>query len=127
MKKMKLRTKIAAAFAAAAAFTSLGWTAGDYFSESTEQATVDSTRIEYHNGQPGDHLVYTDNGTYTVDNSLVEMKFDSADNYKELKAGCTYQFNVHGWNSSLLGTTKNVDGVTFVPTLACPKAPSKNI
>ena len=124
MKKMKLRTKLAAGFAAATALFGFGCVTGDYNSESVEQATVNSVRTDYHNGQASDRMVYTDNRAYTLNDSYVKMSFDSADEYKKLKAGCTYQFNVHGWDSKLLGTSKNIDSVTFVPTLECPKAPS---
>ena len=117
-KKKKWKSRLALAFAAAAAFTSLGWAAGDYNSESTVQATVNYAIPKSYTTDNSSYSIYTNNGMYTDNDSYLKMKFNSTDIYKDLRPGCTYLFEVHGW-------TPNIDKATFVSTPTCPIAPVK--
>ena len=121
-KRFTLKAMFATAAACLVGGLGAGAAAGDYNSSSIEQATVSHTITDR---KSGERVVYTDQGTYTNNDSYMKMKFNSDDIAKELKPGCTYQFNVHGWRSDLLGAVPNIDSITFVPTLECPKAPAK--
>jgi hypothetical protein len=127
--EMKKKSRLKRAFAAVAA---LGVTGGtlfgmgsctvNYVETSTVQATINNLAVK-NNGSSSDYMVYTDKGVFTNNDSLLKWKFDSSDLYNELKVGCTYDFNVHGFRTHVPSMYKNIDAAKFVPTAACPTAP----
>lgn len=60
------------------------------------------------------YLIYTDNGTYEITDSLTYWRWDSSDLYGEIKVGKTYRAKVYGWRIPFLSSYKNIVSVKEV-------------
>lgn len=54
------------------------------------------------------YLVFTDEGTFQVSDSLLIGRFDSSDVYGRFREDRTYRFDVYGWRSPFLSMYPNV-------------------
>ena len=56
----------------------------------------------------GQYLVYTDEGTFKIEDSLIFGRFDSSDVYGMLKKGKCYRIKVFGIRSGFLSSYRNI-------------------
>ena len=54
------------------------------------------------------YLVYTDKGTFKVEDSLILFRFNSSDLYGNIKADSTYTFRTVGFRAGFLSEYPNV-------------------
>ena len=54
------------------------------------------------------YLVYTDKGTFKVEDSIILFRFNSSDLYGSIKADSTYTFNTVGFRAGFLSEYPNV-------------------
>jgi len=124
--KGSLKAKFAAAAVAVAVIGGGGFgiarATSSYYHEDTIVATVNDKAVKNDNNS-STYMIYTSEGVFTNEDSLVKGKWDSSDVYNALKEGCTYQFNVHGWRNHFFSMYENIDKAVFVPTESCPSAP----
>jgi hypothetical protein len=83
-----------------------------YYSQwDTQEATVTSkeriTKVREGNDNSY-YLVYTDKGTFKVEDSIVLFRFNSSDLYGSIKADSTYTFNTVGFRAGFLSEYPNV-------------------
>ena len=76
-------------------------------SETTVTFTVEDKAIKRY-GDDDKYLVYTDNGTYEITDSLVYWRWDSSDLYGKIKVGETYEAKVYGWRIPIFSSYKNI-------------------
>ena len=79
-------------------------------SETTVTFTVEDKAIKRYDDDDK-YLVYTDNGTYEITDSLVYWRWDSSDLYGEIKVGETYEAKVYGWRIPIFSSYKNIVSV----------------
>lgn len=92
------------------AIVSIGFGAVSAFHTSTYSACVvnDKDRATNHDGKSS-MRIYTDNcGTFTVKDSILSGRFDSADDYSRIKVGKTYDFNTRGWRVPIVSAFPNI-------------------
>lgn len=83
-----------------------------YYSQwDTQEATVTGkeriTKVRDGSDQSY-YLVYTDKGTFKVEDSIVLFRFDSSDLYGKIKADSTYTFRTVGFRAGFLSEYPNV-------------------
>ena len=62
-----------------------------------------------------DMRVYTENcGVFSVKDSVLIMRFDSADTYSQIKEGATYDFKTRGFRIGIMSQFPNIDTATEV-------------
>ena len=54
------------------------------------------------------YLVYTDKGTFKVEDSIILFRFNSSDLYGSIKTDSTYTFNTVGFRAGFLSEYPNV-------------------
>ena len=82
-------------------------------SETTVTFTVEDKAIKRYDDDDK-YLVYTDNGTYEITDSLVYLRWDSSDLYGKIKVGETYKAKVYGWRIPIVSSYKNIVSVEEV-------------
>lgn len=91
--------------------------AGGYYKQRTVTATVtdkervcDSATSDGSGGFDQDcyYLIFTDNGTFKVTDSLIIGRFDSSDVYGRFRRDRTYRFKVYGWRFGCTSSYPNV-------------------
>lgn len=82
-------------------------------SETTVAFTVEDKAIKRYSDDDK-YLVYTDNGTYEITDSLVYWRWDSSDLYGKIKVGETYEAKVYGWRIPIFSSYKNIVSVEEV-------------
>lgn len=55
-----------------------------------------------------EYRVYTDKGTFVVSDSLIYLRFNSADEYGKLQPGHTYDCKAYGFRIPLTSSFKNL-------------------
>lgn len=83
----------------------------------TETCTVQSKErtVQVNGGNSSQQkLVYTDCGVFEVQDSLLLLKFNSADTYGSLQEGKSYQLDHYGWRIGLFSMFPNIVGATPV-------------
>jgi hypothetical protein len=81
-----------------------------YYGEDVHQHCVvtDKDRTRNNDGS-SDTRVYTENcGTFTVSDTLVKGKFNSADTFGQLRNGHTYTLTTIGWRFGLTSSFPNI-------------------
>jgi hypothetical protein len=76
--------------------------------ERTITTTVTDKGVKRHGESNDKYLVYTDDGTYEITDSLFWPRFDSSDLYGCIEVGKTYQFTVAGYRVPLLTMYPNI-------------------
>lgn len=106
--------------AAGAAVGGIASCSHSYLEEKSVVATVTDKAIhvdgDKDSGVSSTYMIYTDHGVFTNGDSLVKGKFNSSDVYGQLKVGCTYKFNYHGFRNSVMSMYPNIDSFTIVPS-----------
>lgn len=82
-------------------------------SETTVTFTVEDKAIKKYDDDDK-YLIYTDNGTYEITDSLVYWRWDSSDLYGKIKVGKTYEAKVYGWRIPIFSSYKNIVSVEEV-------------
>lgn len=82
-------------------------------SETTVTFTVEDKAIKRYSDDDK-YLVYTDNGTYEITDSLAYWRWDSSDLYGKIKVGKTYEAKVYGWRIPIFSSYKNIVSVEEV-------------
>ena len=59
-------------------------------------------------GQSSKYLIFTDKGVYECVDMFWKFKFDSSDQYSELKVGSSYTMTVYGWRIHFLSWYRNI-------------------
>ena len=54
------------------------------------------------------YLIYTDNGTYEITDSIAFFRWNSSDLYGSLKVGSTYECTVCGFRNPFLSSYENI-------------------
>ena len=70
--------------------------------------TVSDKGVKRHGRSDDKYLVYTDNGTYEITDSLFWPRFDSSDLYGCIEVGKTYEFTVAGYRVPFLTMYPNI-------------------
>lgn len=86
----------------------------DRCTEDTVTITVEDKAIKRHGDSDDKYLIYTDNGTYEITDSIAYWRWDSSDLYGEMKVGHTYECKVCGFRIPLFSTYKNIIKATEV-------------
>lgn len=113
MKKLKGITVIQAIVAIVIVAILLIIPIAERASETTVTFTVEDKAIKRYD-EDDKYLVYTDNGTYEITDSLVYLRWDSSDLYGKIKVGETYEAKVYGWRIPIVSSYKNIVSVTEV-------------
>lgn len=75
-------------------------------------ATIDSKErvCDTHPGKTMQcrYLIFTDQGTYQITDSLLAGRWSSSDTYARFKEGETYKFEVYGWRIPISSSYPNV-------------------
>ena len=107
MKRQKGVTVIEVIVAIAIAIILLIIPIAERASETTVTFTVEDKAIKRYRDDDK-YLVYTDNGTYEITDSLVYWRWDSSDLYGKIKVGETYEAKVYGWRIPIFSSYKNI-------------------
>jgi len=103
---------------AAAAVGGIASCSHNYLEEKSVVATVTEKAIhvdgDKDSGVTSTYMIYTDHGVFTNRDSLSKGKFNSSDIYGQLKVGCTYKFNYHGFRNNVMSMYPNIDSFTVV-------------
>lgn len=78
------------------------------FVESKERVCSSNSDCKY--------LVYTDEGTFEITDSVIYGRFSSSDTYGRINEDKTYQFKVAGWRFPLLSSYPNIISEPFEVT-----------
>lgn len=106
----RLRTAITAVVIAVAAAL-IGLSIASYADRRTVTATVtDKERVceTTDSGSECKYLIFTDEGTFRVEDSLLIGRFDSSDVYGRFREDRTYRFEVYGWRIPFASSYPNV-------------------
>lgn len=76
--------------------------------ERTVTTTVTDKGVKRHGKSDDKYLVYTNDGTYEITDSLFWPRFDSSDLYGSIEVGKTYQFTVAGYRVPLFTMYPNI-------------------
>lgn len=80
-----------------------------FYISSTETVTATVLKTERVNkGEHSHYLVYADNETFTLEDSLWFWKFNSSDQYGQIEAGKRYSFKVVGWRIPFFSFYRNI-------------------
>lgn len=83
--------------------------AGGYFSKDPVHIKVTGKEsVSTGSDNKHEYRVYTDKGTYVVSDSLVYLRFNSADEYGKLLVGHTYDCKSYGFRIPLTSSFKNL-------------------
>lgn len=113
MKRQKGMTVIEVIIAITIAIILLIIPIAERASETTVTFTVEDKAIKRYSDDDK-YLVYTDNGTYEITDSLVYWRWDSSDLYGKIKVGETYEAKVYGWRIPIFSSYKNIVSVEEV-------------
>lgn len=58
------------------------------------------------------YMIYTDNETFTIEDSLLYVNFHSSDVYGKIEKDHMYNFTVYGFRSGILSSYRNIINVT---------------
>lgn len=75
------------------------------YNESRETVTF---TVEEKEAKQDTYLLYTDEGVFCIEDSLIAMRFDSSDCYGQINEGETYTADVIGWRVPFFSWYKNV-------------------
>lgn len=76
---------------------------------SVEYSTINVTGKERVNSEDDSYyLIFTSDGVYKNEDSLIHMKFDSSDLYGKLKVGDTYKCKTNWFRVNFLSMYKNI-------------------
>ena len=86
-----------------------------------EEKTVNITKTDIKrtgSGEDSDdqYLVYTDKGTYKIQDSVWHWQFESSDIYGKLREGKNYKIKCFGFRIGLFSSYKNIYSVSEVPS-----------
>ena len=95
-------------------FVFIGGPIIDRCTEDTVTITVEDKAVKRHGDSDDKYLIYTDNGTYEITDSLAYWRWDSSDLYGKMKVGHTYECKICGWRIPFLSTYKNIIEATEV-------------
>ncbi len=76
--------------------------------ERTITTTVTDKGVKRHGKSNDKYLVYTNDGTYEITDSLFWPRFDSSDLYGYIEVGQTYEFTVAGYRVPLFTMYPNI-------------------
>lgn len=113
MKRLKGLTVIEVVIAISIALILLIIPIAERVSETTVTFTVEDKAIKRYSDDDK-YLVYTDNGTYEITDSLVYWRWNSSDLYGKIKVGKTYEAKVYGWRIPIFSSYKNIVSVEEV-------------
>lgn len=81
--------------------------APQYYEEHTVTGKVlDKERVI--KNQESYYLIYTDNETFTIKDSLIKYRFRSSDLYGQIEERQTYEFTVYGWRNGFFSSYRNI-------------------
>ena len=95
-------------------FVFIGGPIIDRCTEDTVTITVEDKAVKRHGDSDDKYLIYTDNGTYEITDSLAYWRWDSSDLYGKMKVGHTYECKICGWRIPFFSTYKNIIEATEV-------------
>lgn len=75
--------------------------------ETTIDITIDDKWVKYQNNKQK-YLIASEFETFENVDTLLFMKFDSSDVYRQLKVGETYKVKVVGWRIGLFSSYRNI-------------------
>lgn len=76
--------------------------------ETTITITVEDKGIKNSGENSDKYLIYTDNGTYEITDTIAYFRWNSSDLYGEMKVGYTYECKVCGWRVPFLSFYENI-------------------
>lgn len=82
--------------------------------ETTVTITVEDKGIKRSGENSDKYLIYTDNGTYEITDTIAYFRWNSSDLYGEMKVGHTYECKVCGWRIPFLSSYENIITATEV-------------
>ena len=104
----KARVAVAATGAILAALTLVGCAAPADYSSPEGPCTVNNKDRSSNDGH-SKFLVYTDQcGVLTVDDAILENKWNSSDTYAAIKVGHTYEFVTYGFRNGFISSYPNI-------------------
>lgn len=74
----------------------------------TVTVTVTDKESHRHGEKKDKYLIYTNDTTYEITDSLLKWRWDSSDLYGKIEVGATYEFKVGGYRIHLLSTYPNI-------------------
>lgn len=75
--------------------------------EKTVTITVTDKEVKKYDNKDK-YLIYTDDGTYEITDTIAYLRFDSSDLYGEIEVGKTYECKVCGWRIPIFSSYKNI-------------------
>lgn len=54
------------------------------------------------------YRVYTDCGVFSIEDDLIEGRWNAADDYHQIEVGATYDFETIGWRNGFLSLFPNI-------------------
>lgn len=109
--KARHKRSIATVVAIAVIAALVGVAAASYAERRTVTATVtDKERVceSTDSGSDCKYLIFTDKGTFRIEDSLLIGRFDSSDLYGRVREDRTYRFEVYGWRIPFASKYPNV-------------------
>lgn len=80
-----------------------------YGTQQSREITVRKMeRIVSSNGRSSKYLIFAEDGVYENTDSILHLKFNSADIYSQLQKGKTYMCNIYGWRVPFLSFYPNI-------------------
>ena len=89
-------------------FITLGLPFCTRFAEDNITITITDKDIKRSGSEDDKYLIYTDNGTYEITDTIAYWRWDSSDLYGSIQVGETYNCTVAGWRIPLLSEYQNI-------------------
>jgi hypothetical protein len=105
--KTNIKQAIAAFIILIGALFILDFVGTSYYGEHTVTGKVlDKEKVV--KNQDSYYLIYTDNETFTIQDSLIKGQWRSSDIYGHIEKGQTYKLSVFGWRSGFFSMYRNI-------------------
>lgn len=54
------------------------------------------------------YMIYTDKGSFTMEDTIAYFRFNTSDEYGKIKRGATYKMDAYGWRVPLFSKYENI-------------------
>lgn len=110
-KEFVVTTKIGIILILVVAAIGIGACSISYYSDENVTITVkdkESVTVNNGEGSKNQYRIYTDKGTFVIEDTLIKGRFDSSDEYAALDAGKTYECEAFGFRIPFFSSFKNL-------------------
>jgi hypothetical protein len=95
-------------------------TVGGYFDRTTRTTVVTGKERVCESGNSScKYLVYTESGTYRLQDSIFIGRFDTSDVYGQIDEDTCYEITSYGWRVPFFSTYPNIEDIEERPAAEC--------